>query len=177
MKLNNNGFISMTSVLAIIVSVSVVLILNIDIKMQNNNLLNKIKTDSRENIKKISEPICQWSPEVNMVKTSSKPEAFNAITLTCKHVDGLVFNSNDINHINNIDNINNYFTKSNDNFVIDSILAYDNPGGFKIILGLKSSTVDEYYITLKENIFCLKNTSDVCNKEIKSNPIHVVNGS
>ena len=35
--MNNKGFISMTTILTIIIAVSVILIINIDIKMQNNN--------------------------------------------------------------------------------------------------------------------------------------------
>ena len=58
--MQKNGFISMTTILTIIVAVSAILIINIDMKMQKNNLLNKIKTDARNTIKNSNLPNCIW---------------------------------------------------------------------------------------------------------------------
>lgn len=177
MNLNNKGFISMTSILAIIVTISVLLILNIDIKMQNNNLLNKIKTDARENIQKATEPICEWSPEIYMVKTSTNP-AYNAITLTCKHVNNLNFNST-IN-MDTFDktcfNIIDENSSSTNNIDIKSVSTYESSGGFTIILELNGNNISyNNKIILNKNIFCMNdNDKNICNKEIVSNPIHVV---
>ena len=181
--MNNKGFISMTSILAIIVSVSVVLILNIDIKMQNNNLLNKIKAEARTNIKKSDDPICVWSPDINMVITA-QGNPTNAITINCKHVKGININSTStleqslaLSELNQLQNIGNYFVIPN-NLEANYINAYEVSGGYKIILGLRSktNTPGNYNISLIEKKFCIKNTT-ICNEQLTSNNINVVNES
>ena len=170
--MNNKGFISMTTILTIIIAVSVILIINIDIKMQNNNLINKVKEDARQNIKKNEDPICLWSPEIAMVKVGEK-DAINTITLSCKHVDSLMI-STSLDYLNNINNINEFFTIP-ENLTVDYINAYEITGGYKIVLGLKSSILsDNNTISLKKDLFC---TGNICNKELKSNNIKVVEGS
>lgn len=172
--MQKNGFISMTTILTIIVAVSAILIVNIDLKMQKNNLLNKIKDDVRASIRNYEIPNCVWSAETTMVKPESKV-ASNTIYISCTHVDkvySLVAKSD----LENIENVNNFFLIDS-NLNVDFVRMYEINGGFKVVLGLSSSVLndpdngDNYTISLKENIFCV---NEVCNEEIKSNNIKVV---
>ena len=172
--MQKNGFISMTTILTIIVAVSAILIINIDMKMQKNNLLNKIKNDARNTIKNSNLPNCIWSSETTMVKSGDN-EASNTIYSTCTHVDKVTTNvSRD--ELENIENVNNYFIVNN-NLKIDFIKVYELDGGYKVVLGLSTSILndesngDNYTIFLKENIFSV---NGIGNKKIESNNIRVV---
>lgn len=172
--MQKNGFISMTTILTIIVAVSAILIINIDMKMQKNNLLNKIKNDARSTIKNSDLPNCVWSSETTMVKSGDN-EASNTIYITCTHVDKVIANVS-ITDLENIDNVNNYFIVNN-NLKIDFIKVYELDGGYKVVLGLSTNVLndeingDNYTIFLKENIF---SANGIGNEKIESNNIRVV---
>ena len=172
--MQKNGFISMTTILTIIVAVSAILIVNIDLKMQKNNLLNKIKDDVRNTIKNTEVPNCIWSPDSTMVK-SDLEDAANTIYVSCTHVDKVV-STIAKSDLENVNNVNNYFIIDN-NLKVDFISVYDLDGGLKIVLGLSTNKLndqengDNYKITLKKDLFCV---NDVCNEETTSNNIRVV---
>ncbi len=168
--MQKNGFISMTTILTIIVAVSAILIINIDLKMQKNNLLNKIKSDARSTIKNSDFPNCIWSSETTMVKSGDN-EASNTIYITCTHVDKVTTNFTTA-ELENIDNVNNYFT-TNENLHIDFIHVNPLDGGYKVVLGLSANVLGEYTISLKENVFCV--SANKCNEKLESNKIIVVN--
>ena len=172
---NKNGFVSMTTILTLVLTVSSLLLLNLTVLIDEKGLTNKIKDNSRNNIKSSEEPYCYWSDETTLVipYESKDKKASGTVSLNCYHPntislkDGLTLEGL----------ANKELYKSSSNYLsIDEINPSELTGGYgyKIILSVSSSKItndDEYYtITLNKGLFCYNN---VCNEEIVSNKIKV----
>ena len=170
---NRNGFVSMTTILTPVLTVSSLLLLNLTVIIDEKGLTNKIKSNSRSNIASSEEPYCYWSDETTLVIPNGEKIASGTISLNCYHPNTLkLFNNMELEDLSNT----KYYTVSNNNLIIDDINPSKLNGdyGYKIMFSISSSKLtdeDNYYtLTLKEGIFCY---NDICNDKIISNKIKV----
>ena len=171
---NRNGFVSMTTILTLVLTVSSLLLLNLTVIIDEKGLTNKIKSNSRSNIASSEEPYCYWSDETTLVIPTGETTASGTISLNCYHPNGVSLK--DGITLENLIN-SEYYTSSSNALIIDEVSPSqlgESRYGYKIIFSISSAretSVEEYYtLTLKEGIFCY---NDICNDEIISNKIKV----
>ena len=91
---NRNGFVSMTTILTLVLTVSSLLLLNLTVIIDEKGLTNKIKSNSRSNIASSEEPYCYWSDETTLVIPNGEKIASGTISLNCSHPNTLkLFNN------------------------------------------------------------------------------------
>lgn len=172
---NKNGFVSMTTILTLVLTVSSLLLLNLTVLIDEKALTNKIKDNSRNNIKSSDEPYCYWSDETTLVipYESKDKKASGTVSLNCYHPNTISL-KNDLT----LEGLANkeLYKSSSDYLSIDEINPSELSGGYgyKIIFSISSTKLtsdDNYYtITLNEDLFCYNN---ICNEEVVSNKIKV----
>lgn len=174
MKKNNKGFVSVTTILMLVLTVSSLLLLNLSVLIDEKGLTNKIKSNSRNNITSSYEPYCYWSDETTLVIPSDNKDnkASGTISLNCYHQNTISLNNLELKDLANKE----LYTSSSDKLSIDEInpSVLEGNYGYKVILSISSKDVTEdenyYTVTLKKDIFCYENK---CNLDIVSNKIKV----